>query len=266
MKSKKLWGGVLSVAGALLNIVGVFVIFLTWYEKGMQAEAAEPGCEILLKSLMPALGDVGLLAGVLFGVAAYLFFTGNRWAFRIAVIAEVLALQATFFINVPFMAADLPPVYFALFFPNLVLYFLFTRWIGELPWTRVLTGLLAGMTYVFCLMNGIASLSRIITIGKPLFFLVQRSHWIAMVGWGIVTVQTILRPKEWARIVGIGAGLMELAVGIPLALATAVQLERFSLFALGPIFSAVLLVVLLMPKVWNRLVQPDAETIMTRGA
>ena len=67
MKSKKLWGGILALVAALLNIVGVFVIFLNWYEKGMSAEAAEPGCEILLKSLMPALGDVGLVAGVLPG-------------------------------------------------------------------------------------------------------------------------------------------------------------------------------------------------------
>lgn len=251
MRARERLGAILTLLGGALGIVGTFVIFLKWYDLAKIAESAEPGCEILLKYIMPALGDVALIAGVLYLVSSYLFLTGSRWAFRLAIVANVLALQGSFFINVPFAAADLPPVYMIVFVPNLLLYVLITWLVGRLPWRRILLGLVAGMTFVFCLMNGVASLSRIITLAAPLFYFVQRAHWLAMVGMGVLTVQTLLRPSEWARVVGVGAALMELVVGIPLAFATAVELERFSLFSLAPIFSAIVLVVLLWPRLWR---------------
>jgi hypothetical protein len=200
---------------------------------------------------MPALTDIGIFAGVLYALSAYAFFTRKRWAFPLVVIANVLALQGGFFLNVPFMAAGLPPVYFFIFFPNLILYFLLTWQVGRVPWRRILLGLFAGAAYVFCLMNGIASTSRIITIDTPIFYAVQRLHWVAMIAWGIVTVGILIRPKEWMRIVGLGAGLLELVVGIPLAVVTTIELARFSLFSLAPIFSLGLFVVFLMPRRWQ---------------
>ena len=166
MKNKRL-GAILAFIGALLGIVGHFVIFLKWYEPAMMAESAEPGCEILLKYIMPILFDVGVLGGALFAVSGYGFVTARRWAFPLSVIAIVLALQGSWFVNVPFMAADLPPVYFSIFWPYVVLYFLLMRLVGRVPWNRTLLALGTGMTYVFCLMNGIASTSRMITIAAP---------------------------------------------------------------------------------------------------
>ena len=259
MKINHRLGAILTLAGALLGIVGHYVIFLNWYEAGMAAEAAEPGCEILLKWINPAMFDLGILGGVLFLVSAYGFFTTRKWAFPVAVIAIVLALQGAWFINVPYMAADLPPVYFTLFWPYLLLFFLIMVPVGRLSWKRTLFGLLTGMTYVFCLMNGIASLSRIITIGAPFFVAVQRLHWVAMVGWGVVTVGLLLRPMEWMRVVGLAAGVLEVVVGFPLAVITGQQLGRFSLFSLAPIFSLLLVVILVWPNLWERLTTEATE-------
>jgi hypothetical protein len=259
MKVNERLGGILSIIGALVGIIGTMLIFLSWYQTAMAAEAAEPGCEILLKTLMPALGDVGIIAGVIYLVSAYGFFTHRNWAFKLAIVANVLALQGGFFLNVPLMAADLPPIYFAIFFPNVALYFLLTRWVGKLPWSRILLGLVAGIAFVLCLMNGIASWSRIITIGAPIFMLVQRLHWVAMIGFGIVTVGILLRPRDWMRILCIGAAVTELVVGIPLAQATTIQLARFSLFSLAPIMSLVLLVICLWPRLWTRLAGDTEE-------
>lgn len=127
------------------------------------------------------------------------------------------------------------------------------RAVGQVPWGHTLLGLVTGMTYVFCLMNGVASASRIITIGTPLFTAVQRLHWIAMIGWGVVTVGILLRPSEWMRVVGLSAGLLEIVVGIPLAVATAISMGRFSMFATAPLFSLLLVVVFAWPKLWQRL-------------
>jgi hypothetical protein len=252
MKNKNLWGGILAIISALLGIIGHMVLFLKWYQIGMHTQSAEPGCEILLKYIHPLMADFGILAGVLFAVSAYGFFTKRNWAFFLSLVALVLALLGAWFINVPYLAAGLPPVYFPLFWPYLLLYFLFLRWIGGVSWSKTLLSLLTGVAYIFCWMNGVASTSRMITIGAPIFFLVERLHWVAMIGWAVVTIGMVMRPKEWMRVVGLVAAVTELVVGIPLTIATAQQLGRFSLFALGPIACLALLVILVWPGLWQR--------------
>ncbi|HET7010198.1 MAG TPA: hypothetical protein VFI11_05435 [Anaerolineales bacterium] len=250
MNGKNLWGGILATIGALMGIVGHIVLFLQWYRVGMGAESAEPGCEILLKYIHPLMADFGIFGGVLFAVSAYGFFTKKNWAFLLSVVALVLALLGSWFINVPYMAAGLPPIYFPLFWPYLVLYFLLLRVVGQVSWSRTLLGLLTGIAYIFCWMNGVSSTSRIITHGSDIFVLVQRLHWVAMVGWAVVTVGIIMRPKAWMRVVGLIAGVTELVVGVPLTIATAQQLGRFSLFALAPISSVILITLLVWPGLW----------------
>jgi len=252
MKDKSMYGGILATVSALMGIVGFFYLFMQWYQIGMGAESAEPGCEILLKYIHPLLTDVGLFAGILFAVSAYGFFTKKDWAFFLSVVGIVLALLASWFINVPYMAASLPPVYFPLFWPYLLIYFLLLRGVGGISWSRTLLALLTGIAYIFCFMNGVSSTSRIITHGAPIFVLVQRLHWVAMLGWAVVTVGIIMRAKEWMRVVGIVAAVAELVVGVPLAIVTAQGLGRFSLFALGPIACLVLLVILVWPGLWER--------------
>jgi hypothetical protein len=259
MKINTKLGGILALVGALIGIIGHYVLLMNWYQRGMAAESAEPGCEILLNYTMPALFDLGILGGVLYAVSSYGFFTRKNWAFLIMVIAIVLSLQGAWFINVPFMSANLPPVYFILFWPFLILFFI-TMWlVGDVPWGRILLAFVTGMAYVFCLMNGIASLSRIITVGAPIFVAVQRLHWVAMIGLGVITVGIILKPMEWMRVTGLASVLLELVVGIPLAFVTAVNLGRFSLFSLAPIASLVLLVILAWPGVWDKITRDKQD-------
>lgn len=253
MKQNEKLGWIVTMLAGLMGIIGHFVIFLNWYVRGMHAEAAEPGCEILLKYINPAMADMGIVGGVLFLVGAYGFYNKKSWAFLLSVIAIVLSLQGAWFINVPFMAAGLPPVYFTLFWPFLIIYFLLMIPVAKLTWSRTLLGLLSGMAWVFCLMNGIASLSRIITIGAPFFSLVQRMHWIAMLGWGVVTVSILMGAREWTWVVGFAAGLLEMIVGFPLAFVTARELGRFSLFSLAPICCLILVLIWVWPgNLWQR--------------
>ena len=260
MKNKNLLGGILAIIASLMGIIGHMVLFLNWYYVGMHTPSAEPGCEILLKYIHPLMADFGILAGVLFAVSAYGFFTKRTWAFFLTVVALVLALLGSWFINVPYMAAGLPPVYFILFWPYVLLYFLFLKVVGKISWSQTLLALGTGVAYIFCWMNGVSSTSRIITHGDPIFVLVQRLHFVAMIGWAVVTVGIIMRPKGWMRVVGLVAGVTELVVGIPLAVATAQQLGRFSLFALAPIACLILLVLLVWPGLWQRLTGTSSES------
>jgi hypothetical protein len=257
MKDKSMFGGILATISALMGILGHFYLFMQWYQIGMGAESAEPGCEILLKYIHPLLTDVGIFAGVLFAVSAYGFFTRKKWAFLLSVIGIVLALLGSWFINVPYMAASLPPVYFTLFWPYLIIYFLLLRGVGGVSWSRTLFALLTGVAYIFCFMNGVSSTSRIITHGAPIFVLVQRLHFVAMIGWAVVTVGLIVSPRSWMRVVGLVSGVTELMVGVPLAYVTAQQLGRFSLFALAPIACLVLVIILVWPGLWERWTQTE---------
>lgn len=255
MKQNQKLAGFITLIAAVMGIAGHFVLFQKWYFIGMGAESAEPGCEILLKYIHPTMADFGILGGVLFAVASYGYFTKKNWAFTLSLIAIILALLGSWFINVPYMAAGLPPVYFILFWPYLLVYFLLVRGVEGISWGRTLFALFTGIAYIFCWMNGVSSTSRIITHGAPIFVLVQRLHWVAMLGWAVVTAALLLSPKEWVRVLGISAGAVELAVGIPLAVVTAQQLGRFSLFALGPIACLILVTILVWPGRWERIVE-----------
>jgi hypothetical protein len=255
MKTNYRLGGILAIIASAMGFVGHFILFLKWYHIGMSAPSAEPGCEILLKYIHPIMADFGILGGVFFAVSAYGFFTKKAWAFLLSVIGIVLALLGSWFVNVPYMAAGLPPVYFALFWPYLLLYFLFMRSVGKISWGRTLAALLTGIAYIFCWMNGVSSTSRIITVGAPIFVLVQRLHWIAMLGWAVVTVGILTRPRSWMRVVGLLAGTSEVVMGIPLAVVTAQQLGRFSLFALAPISCLILIVLFVWPGWWDKNVE-----------
>jgi len=54
------------------------------------------------------------------------------------------------------------------------------------------------------------------------------------------------------QVVGLTSGVLELAVGIPLAVVTAQQLGRFSLFALAPITCLILIAILVWPGLWQK--------------
>lgn len=252
MKDNNKLGGVLASIAAVIGIVGHFILFFQWYQIGMHAESAEPGCEILLKTIHPLLANLGLLGAALFAVSAYGFFSKKRWAFTLSVYGIILALLGSFFVNIPFMAAGLPPVYFTLFLPYLLIYFLMIIVVGKRSLSRTLLALLTGVAYIVCWMNGVSSTSRIITVGADIFVLVQNLHWVAMLGWAVVTAGILLNPREWQRVLGLVSGMTELIVGIPLAAVTAQQLGRFSLFALAPIVCLALIVILVWPGLWKK--------------
>ncbi len=258
-------GALFTLIGALVGIVGTTLLFVNWYEITLR-DCAEPACDILLAYVMPALSDLGILAGVLYAVSTYGFLTHKSWAFPLAVISNVLALQGSFFLNIPLVAADMPPVYFSVFLPNVILYVLIMWLVGRLPWGRTLLGLFTGMTFVLCLMNGIASSNKMITNGAPIFFAMQRLHWVSMIGWGVATVGILVRPTDSMRIVGLAAALLELVVGIPLAVSTTIDLGRFSMFSVAPILSMLLFFAFLWVGLWRRLTGAAGEAPAIRVA
>jgi hypothetical protein len=53
--------------------------------------------------------------------------------------------------------------------------------------------------------------------------------------------------KPWARVVGIGAGLLECWGGYPVGILNMLEVKRFSLFLPAPLLSTALVVFLMLP-------------------
>lgn len=235
--------------GAVLGIVGTLILFVRWYDPVMTAElvAGRADEKTIVEYIFPALSDIGVIAGVLWALAAYGFGTRKPWAWAVGVTANVMALQSSFFPMIPPVTRGLPPATAIVFVPNLIFFVLMLRVVRHVDWPVFAVSLLSGMALVLSFMNGVASTDKIIVTGAPIFVAVQRLNWVAALGWGIFTVALILSPAAWVRLLGLGAGLLELAAGLPLGLITAMEAGRFSMFLPAPLLSLVLVAALLLP-------------------
>lgn len=103
MKQRHTAGGVVSLIGALVGIVGVFTAFLLAYRPMMNAKLAtgRPDEALIIQHAIPFLSDFGIASGVIWAVAAYGFFRERPWAWTLAVIASVMTLLAGFFSMIP---------------------------------------------------------------------------------------------------------------------------------------------------------------------
>lgn len=76
----------------------------------------------------------------------------------------------------------------------------------------------AGMAYVLCLFNGVASASRTVMHGgvegtAAMFVAVQRISWVGVVGWYIFLMVTLLK-KSWAVPMALGAATLGILGGV----------------------------------------------------
>ncbi|MBN2556820.1 MAG: hypothetical protein JXA97_12845 [Anaerolineales bacterium] len=261
MKERGILGGILAVLGALLGLVVSFLLFTSWYEPMQAAEIAAGRLDeqIIVKYIIPALSDFGILAGALFAVGAYGFFTRREWAWPLAVIANVLALEGSFFPMIPAASRGLPPAFGLVFVPNLVLFLLLQQVVRKGRWSRTLLCLFTGMAFVLSFMNGVASTDRMMVMGNPLYFAVQRLNWIASVGWGVATCGILLSPREWVRVVGMSAAVLEVVVGFPLGIATTINFGHFSMFFPAPALSLALLILMAIPAAWKKIAVGETE-------
>ncbi len=248
MKEKPRSGVIVSLTGAVVGIIGVFVVFMLTYKAMIAVEiaAGRPDEAKIVSYVIPFLSDIGIFAGALWAVSAYGFARKERWAWGTAVIANVISLLTGFFAMIPAMSRGLFPLFLFIFIPNLITYVLLLTHVRKVDSKIVLISLLSGITYVIVFMNGVASTDKII-LGKGIVFIaVQRVNWIASIGWGIFTVALVMR-KKWAMPVGLGAGLLAITAGTPLAVATTIEAGRFSMFSPGPILALLMLLILFTP-------------------
>jgi hypothetical protein len=267
MKDKSALGSILSFIGAALGIFVTPLLFMYLYEPLIAAEAALPGdsaigCETVVVFIFPFISDLGIVAGVLYALSGIGFISGDKKTYMIAIIANVLALQASFWPIIPLIVTGLPPLYALLFVPNLIIFFLLVGKVGRKPAKTTLFALITGMAWVLAFMNGVASTNRLVVLNDEpivsLFVAAQRLHWVASVAFGITTIFLILNPKDWVRRVGLGAGIIEIVVGYPSGMFSPFG-GSFSMFLLAPMIATIVLLLCASPKVWEKLVGKREE-------
>lgn len=258
MKDNSRLGVVLAVLGSVVGLVA-FYQFTFIYNQMIKVElaAGRPDEAVVVTYVFPLLGYMAITAGVLWMVALYGFLTKERWAWMLGLIGATLSLLAGFFPMIPAMSRREFPVTAAVFFPSLVL------WIGLLfvrrtPWRVGLLAFAGGLAYVLSFMDGVATIDKIqLSVGQDhlngMYVMVQQINWWGTAAWAIF-IFALLGRKPWAQPLGIGAGLMAILGGYPLAVISTAHEARFSLFAPSPLLSTVLVVLLVLPRVrdWLR--------------
>jgi len=261
--NKRNLGMLLSSLGAIIGIVGTWVLFIIFYEPYQVALLAGSGCDAIIIGFFPIMADFGVIAGVLYLLSAIGFYSELDWAFYVAVVANILALQGAFWAMIPAMSVGLAPAYIVVFLPNVLIYFPLLVKVGEIKWSRVILALIAGMAFVMSFMNGIAGTNRIlgtisdpvrVASGGPIYVITQRMNWVASFGFGILTAGIILHPKtSWLRYVGIAAALSAF-IAMPLAVLNTIDKGSFSMFFSAPLLSIPIFLVCIWSGLWERLV------------
>ncbi len=236
----------LSAAAALTGAAGSTLTFMLTYEPVLRAMAAngKPTGVTVVTYLFPLLTDLGLVGAFLWAVAAAGFRGGRAWALQVGLVACGLNVFSGFMPMPPTVSNHLFPLSAVLVLvPNLLFGLLLTRWVGRVPWAVAALLLLAVLAMCFSLINGIASTHRMLQGRGLVYILTERLHLLTAAGW-LAFAAALLARRAWARSWATSGGLLAVCIGAPLGLADSLALGRFSLFAVSPLFSLLLVLLL----------------------
>ncbi len=268
IKTRK--GGFIGVVSIILGAGGVFLSYLfifLYLGKILVAEtAAARECRLVAPFFLPAFACVGILGGILWLTAGVGFFQEKVWAYKVGVIAVVIALFASFWPNIPTMESGVavPGPWFLIFVPNLLVYFFLLRSRGQESWGKSLLGLVVGMAFILEFINGIAATTRMVNRLPPLepdfgpammYMLTMPTNMIASILLGIAAVGLFIsKKKELVRIAGLAGAFLGISAGFPLAIYSMFftgQGPGFSMFLMGPVVSLVVGVAFMYSKMWK---------------
>lgn len=245
-------GVILAVLGVITAIIGFFAftqIYNPLIETMLRLNRAHEAQSV--RYTFAVLGYVVIVAGALWTLALYGFATQERWAWMIGVIASTLSILAGFFPAVPAMDAKQPPATIIVFVVNLILWLALLLIVRKTDRRIVVLALIAGIAFVLSFMDGVAPIAKFHqSVGQDavnaLYLFVQQINWWASAAWAVFLF-ALLGRASWARIVGIGAGLLECWGGYPVGVLNMLEVKRFSLFLPAPLLSTALVLFLMTP-------------------
>ena len=275
------------IGGVVVILVGIRIIplavlffFREYYGllRGFY-EADRIGGVIMQSFYQPIFTQIVVLAGVLLIVGGFGFLINRKWAWLVAFIGSIIGVFGSFLLMMfPIMVSE--PVGHAqtFLFCGATWVFLVT-YVRSHSWQQVVFSLLSGMAMMMTFMNGNASYNKILeghyrlalanpgiphvgmikmlTWSNPvlLYQAVQPILWLAATGFLVVSIATLYR-QNWALPIGLAASIISIIAATPVAYVDTIVGnvgERLSMFALAPIISMVVLIILLVfkEKIWT---------------
>ena len=254
-KEKSKAGAIIALICALIGIILVYFSFMLVYEEIMAAEMLAGRAEgepitdgiSVSKYVMPVINDIDLMGGALWAGATFGFVRKEKWAWSMALVGNVLSLLS-FFMLVPALIRGISPIYFAVFVPNIIAFFLLLSYVRKIDGKIIRISLIAGMAYVMGFMNGVAATDQMLSSeGATVFLIGERLSWVGALAWASFVI-SLLHCKEFSIKLGLMAAMVTLIAGLPIGIVSAITDQRFSMFLLSPILSLILLITFISPK------------------
>jgi len=260
--------GLMGLFSLILGAGGVFFSYYFIFAHLGNILAAETDaaqeCRLTAPFFIPAFACIGILGGILWLAASVGFFQKKEWAYSVGVIAVVISLFASLWPNIPAMEskAAVPGPWFLIFFPNLIVYFYLVKGKGKEPMSKAWLGLGFGMAFILNFINAIAATTRMMNRlpdydAAGMYMLTMPTNMIASALFGLACAGLFLaKKKELVRAVALAGAFMAICAGFPLAIYSMFfegPTFEFSMFTLGPVVSLVLGLIILFPKMWNKI-------------
>jgi len=253
--------------GSILAIIGILVGFLAMvliaqiYIPVAEGKILQgrPDEAITVRIVYALMGWVGMTGGAIWAVALYGFLNQKEWAWYWGVGAASMQILSGFFPMIP--AGSI-----GLFSPTLwVLLIAFVLWFGML-WIGgvkaklILLAFITGMAYVMTFIDGVGAISRYQTVKLPftvgMYAMGQLVCWLAAAAW-VVFIVSLVSANPRTIPTGVLAASLSIFGGIPVGITDVLRLGRFSMFLPGPLLSAVILVIILLPSTQKWLPEAD---------
>ena len=243
--------------GATLAVVGILVGFLAMiliakiYMPVVEGKILEgrPDEAITVRIVYALMGWIGMAGGAIWGVSLYGFLNKKVWAWYLGVGAATLQILSGFFPMIPAGSINMfsPTLFVTLI--ALVLW-MGMMWIGGVKGKIVTLALFTGMAYVMTFIDGAGSISRYQTVKMPfavgMYTMGQMVCWLAAAAW-VVFIVYLVSGNPRTIVTGILAAGLSVYGGLPVGFTDVARVGRFSMFLPGPLLSAIILVIILLP-------------------
>jgi len=250
LKNNHKLGAALAVIGILVGFLVLYLIAVT-YMPVVEGKILDgrPDEAITVRIVHALMGWIGMTGGAIWAVVLFGFLNKKEWAWSLGVVAGSMQLLSGFFPMIPPASIGMPTPTIWVFLIAFVLWF-GMLFIGGVKNKIITLAFVSGLAYVMIFIDGVGAISRYQTVKESfpigMYAMGLVVTWLAATAWAVF-IYALVKGKTWTIPIGIFASSLAVFGGLPVGLTDVIRLGRFSMFLPGPLLSAVLLVVILLP-------------------
>jgi len=250
LKNNRKLGAALAVVGILVGFLVMYLIAVT-YMPVVEGKILDgrPDEAITVRIAHALMGWVGMTGGAIWVVVLFGFLNKKEWSWSLGVVAGSMQLLSGFFPMIPPASIGMPTPTIWVFLIAFILWF-GMLFIGGVKNKIIALAFVSGLAYVMIFIDGVGAISRYQTV-KESFAIGMYAMGIVVTWWAAtawaVFIYALVTGKTWTIPLGVFAASLSIFGGLPVGLTDVFRLGRFSMFLPGPMLSAILLVVILLP-------------------